>query len=255
MRVANSIERPLLNVDGLLAPGIGPISFAIAPGEIVGVFGLVGSGRTELLETLFGSRRAYGGQAVLDGRALPLGDPSGAVSAGLALVPADRLRKSIFGPRSAGENLLMSSYTALGALGVRRGRAERHIFDQAAGRLNLRPPRIDLEAKRFSGGNQQKLVIARWLNAIQRCRVLMLDEPTQGVDVGARRDIYEALSETANAGGGVLLSSSEPEELVQIAHKVIVLAHGRVVGLLEGEAITEARLLSLAHALERGHAA
>jgi ribose transport system ATP-binding protein len=122
-------------------------------------------------------------------------------------------------------------------------------------RFDVRPRAPDLACGRFSGGNQQKLVIARWLNAIQRCRVLMLDEPTQGVDVGARRDIYEALSETANAGGGVLLSSSEPEELVQIAHKVIVLAHGRVVGLLEGEAITEARLLSLAHALERGHAA
>lgn len=254
-RVAPLIDRPLLKVEGLLALGIGPMSFAVATGEIVGVFGLVGSGRTELLETLFGSRRAYGGQVIVDGRALRHGDPSAAVSAGLALVPADRLRKSILGPRSAGENLLMSSYAALAALGMRRGAAERSIFNQAAQRLNLQPPRIDLEAKRFSGGNQQKLVIARWLNAIQRCRVLMLDEPTQGVDVGARRDIYEALSETAKAGGGVLVTSSEPEELVQIAHKVIVLGHGQVVGVLKAEAITEGRLLSLAHALEQGHAA
>jgi ribose transport system ATP-binding protein len=255
VRAARSLDPPVLNVDGLLAPGIGPISFSIARGEILGVFGLVGSGRTELLESLFGARRAFGGRAILEGRPLPSGDPSGAVSAGLALVPADRLRKSILGSRSAGENLLMSSYAALATLGMRRSPAERRIFDQAAGRLNLKPPRIDLEAKRFSGGNQQKLVIARWLNAIQRCQVLMLDEPTQGVDVGARRDIYEALSEAAEAGSGILVTSSEPEELVQIAHKVIVLAHGRVVGLLEGEAITESRLLSLAHALEQGHAA
>jgi ribose transport system ATP-binding protein len=253
-RVAPLIDRPLLKVEGLLAPGIGPMSFAIAAGEIVGVFGLVGSGRTELLETLFGSRKAYGGQVIADGRTLRHGDPRAAVSAGLALVPADRLRKSILGPRSAGENLLMSSYAALAVLGMRRGAAERGIFNQAAQRLNLQPPRIDLEAKRFSGGNQQKLVIARWLNAIQRCRVLMLDEPTQGVDVGARRDIYEALSETAKAGGGVLITSSEPEELVQIAHKVIVLAHGQIVGVLKAGAITEGRLLSLAHALEQGHA-
>jgi ribose transport system ATP-binding protein len=167
-------------------------------------------------------------------------------------VPSDRLRKSILATLSAGDNTLLPSYGAVATFGLRRGRAERDVFDQAAERLHLRPRRMDLEAKRFSGGNQQKLVIARWLNAARQCRVLLLDEPTQGVDVGARRDIYEALSATAEAGRAVIVTSSEPEELVQIAHRVIVLSHGRIVGVLAGEDIAEHRLLALAHALETG---
>jgi ribose transport system ATP-binding protein len=241
---------PLLVAEGLVAPGIGPASFEVRSGEILGVFGLVGSGRTELLETLFGSRRAHGGRVTLDGRKLRLGDPGGAVAAGLALVPSDRLRKSILGTLAAGDNALLPSYRALSLFGLRRAGREREIFDAATTKLHLRPSRLDLEARRFSGGNQQKLVIARWLNAIQNCRVLMLDEPTQGVDVGARRDIYEALAASAASGRGVLITSSEPEELSQVAHRVIVLSHGRVVAALEGEAVTESRLLSLAHALE-----
>ncbi|WP_131114395.1 sugar ABC transporter ATP-binding protein [Lichenihabitans psoromatis] len=246
----NANREPVLRVEGLLAAGIGPMNLTVGAGEVVGVFGLVGSGRTEMLEALFGHRPAAAGKVALDGRPITLGDPKRAVAAGLALVPSDRLRKSILGPLSAGENVLLPSYARIGVLGARRRAAERVVFQQAAGRMDLRPSRIDLEAKRFSGGNQQKLVIARWLNAVQDCRVLMLDEPTQGVDVGARRDIYRALADTAAAGRGVLVTSSEPEELVQVAHRVIVLAHGFVVAVLEGAAIEEARLLSLAHALE-----
>ena len=247
--------RPLLQVDDLLAPGIGPVSLAVRPGEVLGVFGLVGSGRTELLETLFGAREAHGGQVAIKGLAMSLGSPGHAVGAGLALVPADRLRKSILPTLPAGDNMLLPSYRTLSRFGLRRGPAEKRTFDQAVGRLKLRPASVDLEARRFSGGNQQKLVIARWLNATQNCSVLMLDEPTQGVDVGARRDIYEALAATARSGRGVVVTSSEPEELAQIAHRVIVLAHGRIVGTLEGDAITENRLISLAHALEQGHRA
>jgi ribose transport system ATP-binding protein len=151
--------------------------------------------------------------------------------------------------------MLLPSYGALATLGLRRARAERSVFARAAERLSLRPRRMDLEAKRFSGGNQQKLVIARWLNATRQCRALLLDEPTQGVDVGARSDIYKALSATAEAGRAVLVTSSEPEELVQIAHRVIVLSHGRIVAILEGEDIAEHRLLALAHAFETGRAA
>jgi ribose transport system ATP-binding protein len=246
----------VLRVDNLLAAGIGQVSFDIRPGEIVGVFGLVGSGRTELLETLFGSRVRYGGTIEVGGRALKSGGPGDAVAAGLALVPSDRLRKSILGSLSAGENMLLSSFGRLARIGLRHLGAERRTFAQAAGRLDLRPPRMDLEARRFSGGNQQKLVIARWLNGTQNCRVLMLDEPTQGVDVGARRDIYAALRATAEAGGSVLVTSSEPEELVQIAHRVIVLSGGRIAATLGPEEIEESQLLFHAHKIEhQGHAA
>ena len=150
----------------------------------------------------------------------------------------------------------MSSFSRMGWLGIRNHRAEALTFAQAAGRLDLQPMRSDLEARRFSGGNQQKLVIARWLNETQNCQMLMLDEPTQGVDVGARRDIYAALRATAAAGRSVLVTSSEPEELVQIAHRVIVLSGGRIAATLSAAEIEESRLLSLAHQVEhQGHAA
>lgn len=247
---------PLLRVKDLIAAGIGPVTFDVRPGEVLGVFGLVGSGRTELLETLFGNRVRYGGAVSVDGKTLDPRGPAAAVSAGLALVPADRLRKSILGSLSSAENMLLSSFGLLGRLGLRNRSAERRTFSQATARLDLRPPRMDLEARRFSGGNQQKLVIARWLNSTRECRLLMLDEPTQGVDVGARRDIYAALRATAASGGSVVVTSSEPEELVQIAHRVIVLSGGRIAATLRAEEIDETRLLSLAHQVEhQGHTA
>jgi ribose transport system ATP-binding protein len=248
-------DKEILKVDRLVAAGVGPLSFHVSKGEVVGVFGLVGSGRTELLEALFGARRTYGGRIELAGQPYSLGDPAAAVARGLALVPSDRLRKSILGPLTAGDNVLLPSYSPLGRLGFRRLGEESKVFDRAVGRLHLHPHRIDLESRRFSGGNQQKLVIARWLNSLQNCRLLLLDEPTQGVDVGARRDIYEALAEAARAGCSALVTSSEPEELVQIAHRVIVLSRGRIVSILSGEEINENRLLSFAHVLEQGHPA
>jgi len=242
---------PLLEVDGLLAPGIGPISFSVAPGEVVGVFGIVGSGRTELVEVLFGVRPMFGGEVRVDGRPLAGDRAAAAVKVGVALVPADRLRKSVLGSLSAGDNMLLASFRQIARGGLRRRRREAGAFTRATAALNLQPPRMDLEARRFSGGNQQKLVIARWLNETRACRLLMLDEPTQGVDVGARSDIYEALRATARAGNGVLFTSSEPEELVQIADRVIVLSGGRIAASLRSAEIEETRLLSLAHQFEQ----
>ena len=252
--VAAQVPRqPLLEVTNLLGPGIGPASFSVAPGEVVGVFGIVGSGRTELLETLFGARPRFGGEVRVEGASI--GSRAGAaVAAGLALVPADRLRKSVLGTLSAGDNMLLASFRSLGRAGVRRFGREAGVFARATASLNLQPPRMDMEARRFSGGNQQKLVIARWLNETRACRLLLLDEPTQGVDVGARGDIYEALRATARAGRAVLFTSSEPEELVQVADRVIVLSGGRVAATLSGAEVEEARLLSLAHQFEQHEA-
>lgn len=242
---------PLLSARDLVAPGIGPISFDVYPGEILGVFGLVGSGRTELVESLFGARQIHGGQLHCGGNAIRPGNPAEAFRAGMALVPSDRLRKSVFSSLSAGDNLLASSFGDLCSAFFRRRSRERALFDQTAGKLNLQPRRPDLEARRFSGGNQQKLVLGRWLNEVKGCRILMLDEPTQGVDVGARSEIYAALRDVArDPGRAVVATSSEPEELIQIANRVVVLASGRLGGILEGDDITESQLLELAHAVE-----
>jgi len=242
--------RPLMKVRDLVAAGIGPISFDVKPGEILGVFGVVGSGRTELVETLFGAREMVGGSIDFGNGGVRSKTPAHACREGLALVPSDRLRKSMFPSLSAGDNLLASSFGSLCTGYLRRRGRERGLFEAAAANLNLQPRRADLEARRFSGGNQQKLVLGRWLNSAKDCRVLLLDEPTQGVDVGARSEIYAALrAVAAEAGRAVVATSSEPEELMQIAHRVIVLSHGRLAGILEGGDITEARLLAKAHAV------
>lgn len=248
-------RRTMVEVRGLLAAGIGPLDIDLREGEVLGVFGLVGSGRTELLETLFGSHRAFAGSVRIDGRAVRAASPGDAVAAGIALVPSDRLRKSIIGQLSAGDNMLLPSFYRLAVAALRNPLAERKAFDASARRLNLQPPRGDLQARRFSGGNQQKLVIARWLNDTISCRLLMLDEPTQGVDVGARRDIYAAIRASADAGKSVLVTSSEPEELVQIADRVIVLSAGQIAATLDYSDIEEARLLTLAHQVEHQGAA
>jgi len=247
---ADSARKTAVAVRGLLAAGIGPVDFDIKEGEVLGVFGLVGSGRTELLETIFGSQRRFGGTVAVDGQTVRTSNPGDAVASGIALVPSDRLRKSIIAPLSAGENMLLPSYAALAISGLRNRMAEKAAFGKAVGRLNLQPPRIDLQSRRFSGGNQQKLVIARWLNDTINCRLLMFDEPTQGVDVGARRDIYAAIRASVDAGKSVLVTSSEPEELVQISDRVIVLSAGRIAATVAYEDIEEGRLLILAHEVE-----
>jgi ribose transport system ATP-binding protein len=238
---------PLLAARGLVGPGIGPIDLEARPGEILGVFGLVGSGRTELLETLFGARKLHAGSVERDGEPVRLRRPADAVSAGIALVPSDRLRKSVFPTLKAGDNVLLPSLSRLSRLGWRRRSHEREAFSSVTQQLNLQPQRRDLEARRFSGGNQQKLVISRWMQSGDDCRVLLLDEPTQGVDVGARKDLYDALRRFADSGRAVVVTSSEPEELLQLAHRVVVLSRGRAVGSLRGADITERRILELAH--------
>ena len=244
-------RKPLMSVSRLVASGIGPLDLELHPGEILGIFGLVGSGRTELLETLFGARRMHSGVIELAGRRLTLRDTADAVAAGIALVPSDRLRTSIFGSMSSLDNMLLPSFVRLGRLGFRRRGHERRAFSQVAETMNLQPRLNDLEARRFSGGNQQKLVLGRWLQQGQPCTVLLMDEPTQGVDVGGRRDLYDALRDFTGVGERcVVFTSSEPEELLQLTRRVAVLSAGAIVGVLRGEEITERALLELAHTQE-----
>jgi ribose transport system ATP-binding protein len=141
----------------------------------------------------------------------------------------------------------MASAAKLGTLGFRSKSSEQKAFHDVSRKLNLQPRRSELEARRFSGGNQQKLVLGRWLQDGQDCRMLLLDEPTQGVDVGARGDLYNVLSESTKTGLAVVVTSSEPEELMQLAHRVVVLSRGRVAGVLHGAEINQERLLHLAH--------
>ena len=243
-------DAPMLRVDSLVGPGIGPIDFELRAGEILGIFGLVGAGRTELLETLFGARRLHAGTVELEGERLDLRHPTDAIAKGIALVPSDRPKNGLFPPMRADDNVLAPVLGRLGRHGLRRRGRERASFNRVSEALKLEPPRPDLEARSFSGGNQQKLVLGRWLQPAGGCRVLLLDEPTQGVDVGARRELYNALRRFSGDGHAAIVASGEPEELLQVADRVLILSRGRAAGMLRRGQITERRLIELAHLAE-----
>ncbi|NEA98871.1 sugar ABC transporter ATP-binding protein [Streptomyces sp. SID13726] len=244
----HGVGGPRLTVDRLHGPGFGPVSLTVEVGERVGLFGLIGSGRTRILESLYGGRRAVGGTIRVGDRTVTPARPAEALAAGIALVPADRHRQGLFPVLSAQDNALLPTVRPLARAGVRALGAERRVFGTLAQAVGLRPARPRLPASAFSGGNQQKLVLGRWINEARQVDVLLLDEPTQGVDVGAREEIYDVVSAlAADRGTAVLFASSDPEEVVALADRCLIVAAGRIVGELSGAELTEERLLSAVH--------
>ncbi|MFI9752985.1 sugar ABC transporter ATP-binding protein [Streptomyces collinus] len=239
---------PRLVAEDLRGPGFGPVGLSVAEGERVGLFGLIGSGRTRILETLYGRRRATAGTIRVGDRTVAPARPADALAAGIALVPADRRAQGLFPSMTAQDNALLPSVKPLSRLGVRALSAERRVFGALATAVGLRPARPRLPAGAFSGGNQQKLVLGRWINEARQVDVLLLDEPTQGVDVGARQEIYRVVSTLAEEHGtAVLFASSDPEEIVALADRCLIVARGRIAGELSGAELTEQALLSAVH--------
>ncbi|MFC9127985.1 sugar ABC transporter ATP-binding protein [Streptomyces sp. NPDC057099] len=237
-----------LVVQALRGPGFGPVDVTVAAGERVGLFGLIGSGRTRILETLYGRRRATAGTIRVGDRTVAPARPADGLAAGIALVPADRRAQGLFPSLSAQDNTLLPSVRPLSRHGVRALRTERRVFEALASAVGLRPARPGLPAGAFSGGNQQKLVLGRWINEARQVDVLLLDEPTQGVDVGARQEIYRVVSSlAAERGTAVLFASSDPEEIVALADRCLIVAGGRIAGELSGAELTEQALLSAVH--------
>lgn len=234
----------LLRVEGLSSPGkFHGLSFVLRQGEVLGLAGLVGAGRTEVTEALFGLDPAAEGKVIVKGRELPLGSPQHALQAGLGLVPEDRKRHGLVLSMNARENTTLPILRRLSRCGiVRRGQEHRLVrgfFD----RLRVRAPHADTTVAVLSGGNQQKIVLARWLAA--ECEVLLVDEPTRGVDIGAKAEMHELIRETAAHGAGVLLVSSELPELIALATRIIVLREGRVAGEVPRAEATQDGLMRL----------
>lgn len=235
-------------IDALSGPRFGPVSLALHAGEIVGLFGAVGSGRSSLMETLGGRFAATAGQVLIDGVQAKPRSPRHAMRRGVFLIPADRTQQALCATLTARDNLLLSSLYKIARAGVRRFRREAAIFRDIAQRLDLQPANPDLAVERLSGGNQQKLVIGRVVAQSRDVRMLLVDEPTQGVDVGARAKIYDTLSSLAQATGcAILLASSEAEEIVRTCRRALVLRQGRIVGEFEGAQVCEHNLLRSAH--------
>jgi ribose transport system ATP-binding protein len=233
---------PVLSVSGINGPEIVDFSLELRAGEIVGIGGILGSGREQLGPMLFGAQHRFGGRVAVAGHEVVADDTAAAIEAGLAYVPADRRRAGAVMEMSVRENLTLPALRplrrGLGRLDRRAEKAETRSWMATVG---LHPPRPDQPLKLFSGGNQQKVVLAKWLRV--RPRVLLLDEPTQGVDVGAKAAIYELILAAKQRGAGVLLCSSDAKELVTLCDRVLVLKDGRVVSAVPRSALTEERLV------------
>jgi ribose transport system ATP-binding protein len=235
-----------LEVRGLLYPGGSdvPASFALRAGEIVGMAGLMGAGRTELAETLFGLRPRRAGEVLLDGRPLDVRRPGEAVAAGLLLVPEDRRHHGLVLEESVQDNLALPNLDKLSVLRlVSRGREAALARDTIA-RLRVRTPGPGQAVGLLSGGNQQKVVLGKWL--ARRPHVLLCDEPTRGVDVGSKSEIYALLDRLAGEGVAVLMISSDLEEILGMSDRVLVLHEGRLAGELARGELSEEAIMALA---------
>jgi len=223
--------------------GLRGVSLTIRKGEVLGIYGLMGSGRTELAKAIFGADRLADGHMRLDGRPYTPRSPAEAKRYGIGLVPEER-SQAIFDIVSVRENISSASGDLIARLGFILRTLERQLSLQVVGKLNVRTPSIEVPINSLSGGNQQKVVVGKWL--MRNSRLLILDDPTSGVDVGAKIEIYQIISDLVEAGASVIMSSSELPELLAISNRIIVLYRGRVAGVVEGDTMTQRNVLHLA---------
>ena len=236
--------RELLRAERLTVNGkFREVSFALHEGEIVGLAGLVGAGRSELAQTLFGLDTPTSGSVMVDGKPAAIGGAKDAIALGLGLVPEDRKRQGLVLVETGLHNTSLPMLERLSRLGIVKRSEERAIGESYAAKLRIRPTALDALVGGLSGGNQQKIVLARWLAA--NAKVLILDEPTRGVDVGAKAEIHGLIHDLAAKGAAVLLISSELPEVIALSHRVLVMRSGEIVAEVPREAATQETLLRL----------
>jgi ABC-type sugar transport system ATPase subunit len=236
---ARNLSRPRL-VDN--------VSFDISAGEILGLAGLIGSGRSEVARTIFGADRASGGTVAIDGKPVRIRNPRDAIRAGIVMLPEDRKSQGLLMLRSIADNVVLPSLGEVSRGGVVDTRRERSRVNGLIERVELRTRDVRTKVGALSGGNQQRVLFAKWL--LKSPRVFIADEPTRGIDVGAKRAVYQLIHSLSAQGMAVLVISSEHEELLGLAHRVLVMHEGRLVAELEGEAMTEEAVLQAAFGLE-----
>jgi ribose transport system ATP-binding protein len=219
------------------------VSFSLRKGEVLGVAGLMGAGRTELVRGLFGAEPADSGEILLDGKPVRIGSPREAMRLGLALVTEDRKLEGLFLGFGVDFNIGAANFPAMGRLGLVMPRRLSAYAARLSEALRVKAPALSAPASSLSGGNQQKVVLAKWLG--REPRILVLDEPTRGVDVGAKREIYEIIDRLAAQGVAVIMVSSELPEIVGMSDRVLVMRNGEAAGLLESD-ISQERIMSLA---------
>jgi len=239
------IGEPLLEVSGLTSRGhFADVSLSVRAGEVVGIGGLVGAGRTEVLKAIYGALSRHG-EIKISGAPVHIASPLQAIAAGVVLAPEDRKLEGLILDFSVTRNVVLSVLAKVAAFGVflRRGRMEA-LAVKAVKDLQIRTPGINAAVRNLSGGNQQKVVFARALSADPR--IFLLDEPTRGVDIGARVEIYRLIGALAERGGAVLVVSSDMVELLGLCDRILVMRAGRIAGVLERSEFSQERVMALA---------
>lgn len=250
---AAATETPLLDVRKINSPGLlHDVSLKVHPGEIVGIGGLVGAGRSELLDAIFGLDPRAKGQVRVNQQQVPLAKPRAMIHAGVGYVPEDRKLEGLFFNLGVDENIVIPIMPDLAAGPLRKPAAEQHLVDQRIVSFRVKTATTKHKPDSLSGGNQQKLLLARWMGP--KTKVLLLDEPTRGVDVGAKAEIYKLIQSAAEQGAAVLLVSSEMPELLALSDRILVMAAGRITGELAEKDMTQSQILRLATTDNHAHA-
>ena len=220
------------------------ISMFLRAGEIVGVGGLMGAGRTELCRAIFGLDPVDRGKIFVDGKEIKIRTPREAVKAGIALIPEDRQKSGLATGLPISENITLASLGAISTFGFLNHAAENQMTNTFIGRLRIKCSSGSQLAGRLSGGNQQKVVIAKWL--ARGAKIFLFDEPTRGIDVGAKVEVFDVMNELAKSGAAILMVSSELPELLQVADRILVMRQGRISGELPGRSATQEQIMRLA---------
>ncbi|MBR6951123.1 MAG: sugar ABC transporter ATP-binding protein [Oscillospiraceae bacterium] len=236
----------LLEVKNLTTDAIHDVSFTLHRGEIVGFAGLVGAGRTEVVRAIFGADPIKSGEVILDGETVHFKQPKDAIEAGIALCPEDRKEQGLIRFRSVQDNVCLPVFQKMKKGLILDRKKQEALTEKAIEKYSIRTPSLEKLVVELSGGNQQKVILGRWTSELLTTKLLILDEPTKGIDVGTKAEIYQILCDLAREGKGVIFISSELPEVINIADTIIVMHNGHVTGTLARADATEEKVMSLA---------
>jgi len=244
-KVKAELGPEVLRVEGLSTRGLlKDISFTLHRGEVLGIAGLLGAGRTELARAIFGVDRITTGSIYLDGKLQRIRSPRAAINSGIGFLTEDRKTQGLVLPLSVKDNLCLSSVDKFSTWGIMKSKQERRAADRYVSELRIRTPTLDQKVVFLSGGNQQKVVLSKWL--CSEARVFIFDEPTRGVDVGAKTEIYQLMNRLTASGVAIIMISSEMLEVLGMSDRVLVMRDGRITGAFPAEEATQERILQCA---------
>jgi len=238
----------ILNLEKVSGNGVKNISLEVKRGEVLGLGGLVGAGRTELAQLIFGSEKVTSGVITFNGKRLQIKNCREAIEAGIAMIPEDRKRHGVILDMSIKENTTMPCLERISSRKIIKKQKEVEVTEQYEKSLRIKTPTIEQRVKNLSGGNQQKVVLAKWL--VMNPEIIIFDEPTRGIDVGAKQEIYEIMNNLANEGKAIIMISSDMEELIGMSDRVVVLCKGRMAGSLDRDEISQESILVKAAGVE-----